>query len=277
MATKTRARLSPAPKRWLRLTSPYVRGEDVRVLQVGINKRLRARGRARIKEDGEYGVKTRDALRAVLWHLGCPEEKLDNGATTAHQRIVRAPDDYRPKSWYSIANDRKKWEAKREQGRAAFVKWCQSYVGKVESPRDSNRGSWLDPLLRQAAWFPPPGVKGPPYCGIGLVVGLRKAGLDVPNAWAYTPTILSDARNGRYGFKLVDKRNRQPGDLYLIKIPGVSNDPVDHVGMIETKDGCIDFNTSPGRGGSQNNGGGVYRRKWSDRTGMVVAVVRPPW
>lgn len=264
------------PKRWLRLTSPYMNGEDVRRLQVAINDRRAARGLAPIVVDGEYGRKTAQAVRSTLWHLGCPADKLGAGGTTTHQARIRSP-RRRPPTWLVIARDRKKWLDKQGAGRRAFVAALRTFIGKVEQPRDMNRGPWLDPLLKAVGWLPPGDRKGPPYCGIALIALLRRVGFAAPASWAYTPALLADARAERNGARVVPMSDRQAGDLFVIKIPGVSNDPCDHVGAVEDYDSSIEFNTSPGRGGSQNNGGGCYRRNWGDRAPMVVAVIRLDW
>lgn len=272
--------MAPMPKRWLKLTSPYMSGEDVRVLQVALGNRAEARGLGKLKADGEYGPATQEMLHRVLYYLGAPAEKLDIGATTELQKLVREP-DRRSKVWLSVADDRAAFQEKLQKAKMSSAKgviaWAQGYVGKHEQPIDSNRGPWLDPLLRAAGWDPPRGVYGPPYCGIFVINGLRRAGLVVPNSWSYAPNILNDAHAGRHGFKLVSKESRAPGDVLLFKFPGVSRDSVDHTGFCKTKPKNIEANTSAGPGGSQNNGGGVYERSWADRGQFCVGVVRPPW
>ncbi len=264
------------PDRWLRLTSPYMKGPDVEALQRAIGNRLVARNRKRIAVDGEYGQATRDALRSTLWHLGMPADELDSGGTLKAQYAVRDPEGHRPNDWLEIARDRKAWLAEqKDSGREGFVRDLRKYVGKVEEPKDSNRGAWLDPLHR-AAGFNPAGRN--PYCAIGLIALLRRADVDeIGSGWAYTPNWMRDIREGDLGWKKVSPGSRQPGDIFFIKIPGVSRDMCDHVGAVESKTNTIEFNTSSGRSGSQNNGGGVWRRTWAERASMVVCVGRPPW
>lgn len=262
------------PYRWLRLTSPYMEGPDVEAVQVGLSKRLKARGKAGIKADGTYGPKTRDALRSALWWMGCPSDDLDLCGLTRNQSIVRDPDN-RPSHWFPIARDRQDWLKDQSRGGDGFVDLLQTYIGKVEQPKDSNRGAWLDPLHRGAGFAP---ESHPPYCAIGLIACFRRVGLEeVKNAWAYTPSWVYDIRSGSMGWKDVKMSSRKPGDVFFIKIPGVSNDVCDHVGAIEDSDSTIEFNTSSGRSGSQNNGGGVWRRNWADRDNMTVCIGRPPW
>lgn len=264
------------PNRWLRLTSPYMHGEDVEALQVGVNKRLAARGRKGINADGEYGGATRDAVRSALWFLGCPSDNLDAGATLKNQYALRDPEGHRPQEWFAIAGDREAWLAHQDKGWKGFLKIVSGYVGKTEQPKDSNRGPWLDPLHKAAGFNP---ADRAPYCAIGLIACFRKAGMDsVKNGWAYTPSWVSDIRNGAMGWKSVPVAHRLPSDVFFIKIPGVSQAVCDHVGTIdEGITHTLEFNTSSGKGGSQNNGGGVWRRDFNDRAPMVVCVGRPPW
>lgn len=264
------------PTRWLRLTSPYMQGDDVKSLQKGINDRLKARGRKGIVADGQYGPGTRDATRSVLWYLGMPSDELDNGATVKAQMIIRDPEN-RPQSWLSIAKDREEWLSKQDKGAKGFTHIVRGYLGKTEDPPGSNNGPWLDPLLKMVGFAP---SSHPFYCAIGLIACYRKAGLDeVKNSWAYTPAWLADCRSGAMGWKLVPFSSRKPGDVLFYKFPGESNATVDHVGSVDDDtDFSQEFNTSSGVSGSQSNGGGCFRRDLAhDRSRFVVGVGRPPW
>ena len=118
-------------------------------------------------------------------------------------------------------------------------------------------------------------MDGQPWCGAFVGYALRhRAGIPVPAGIVYTPNIANYARARTGGFSgLHSWGDRKPGDLVLFKFPGVSHDPVDHVGILDA-DGrhTIEGNTSTGAG-SQNNGGVVARR---DRNGdAVVGCARP--
>jgi hypothetical protein len=264
------------PSRWLRLVSPYIKGKDVEALQAGINKRRAARNQHPIRVDGEYGPATRDAVRSILWYLGCPADEMDAGATLKAQYAIRDPEGHRPKDWETIAADRKAWLSEQDTGAKGFLHIIEGYLGKHEDAGRQNRADWLDPLLQQVGFSP---ATAPPYCAIGLIACFRKAGLDaVRNSWAFTPAWLRDGRDGDMGWKSVAVASRKPGDIGFIKIPGVSTNSCDHVyTMDDDIDFTNEFNTSPGNGGSQNNGGGVYRRAFHDRIGMTVGMLRPPW
>ena len=112
-------------------------------------------------------------------------------------------------------------------------------------------------LLVFAAWV------GSPFCQAGLQWALRKLGAAmVPCAFPfYVPSMEQYARKqgawiGRYGAP-------RAGDWVIFDFNGVGYGT--HIGYLEryNADGtltCIEFNTSPGAGGSQVNGRGVWRR-----------------
>lgn len=118
------------------------------------------------------------------------------------------------------------------------------------------------------------GSSGVPFCAMGASWVLDQAGIEPPGgAFAYVPAGINNARTKHR--LLSDVEDAQAGDLVCFDWDddGIS----DHVGIVEINAGSylqtIEFNTSPGSGGSQGNGGGVYRRTrdWDS----VTAVIRP--
>lgn len=156
-------------------------------------------------------------------------------------------------------------------GSASVMKWAASQVGRTEN---NNRAPWLDAWARHyvGSW-----MVGQPWCGLFCIAawdhGAKKR---LPQGTVYTPNIVSWARNGTY-FKLVHSSQAKPGDLVVFNFPGGSG-VADHVGLARgpARGGVIptiEGNTSPGSGGSQANGGGVYKR--SRPVGTIAAVARP--
>lgn len=141
---------------------------------------------------------------------------------------------------------------------------------------------WTDPEqgTKYGRWYAQDhgsyyGENGVPYCAMFVSWVFAQASaacVGLPSA--YCPYILNDARNA--GTVLSNKQNAQPGDVVLFDWDGGE---VDHVGIVEKNYGSyiqtIEGNTSSGSGGSQSNGGGVYRRTRS--WGVVKAVVRPSY
>lgn len=120
------------------------------------------------------------------------------------------------------------------------------------------------------------GSSGVPFCAMGVSWALDQVGMTPPGgAFAYVPAGINAARNAKR--LLADVEDAQSGDLVCFDWDddGIS----DHVGIVEANFGdylqTIEFNTAPGSGGSQGNGGGVYRRTrdWDS----VTAVIRPAY
>jgi len=255
-----------AELRDLFLTTPHKTGADVKQLQEALNQRLKARHLALIDADGEYGADTASAVRRVGYLLGALEATLAEGAPVGLQQIILDPDS-RNKAQLARAGARAKELA--EGGKAQHVvDWCASKVGITEKPANSNCGPQID------AWQKEFGLHGDFWCGAFVGYPLRKvAAIPIPNTVVYTPNIISLAKTRTGGFEGWHSwSERQVGDLVLFKFPGTSRDPCDHVGVYAGNDETIEGNTSSGNG-SQNNGGGVYRRKRP--ANVIVGCARP--
>lgn len=120
------------------------------------------------------------------------------------------------------------------------------------------------------------GASGVPFCAMGVSWVLDKVGVEPPGgAFAYVPAGINAARRLRR--LLADVEDARAGDLVCFDWD--DDGVADHVGIVEANFGSylqtIEFNTSPGSGGSQGNGGGVYRRTrdWDS----VAAVIRPAY
>lgn len=135
------------------------------------------------------------------------------------------------------------------------IKDARSHLGEVERP--SNHISFATEF----------GIDGSPWCGAFVGHVLRKAGVKVPQSIVYTPAVFN------FGWQRVYKP--RPGDVVLYKWPGISRDPCDHIELYVGRGWTIGGNTSPGNGGSQNNGGGVYLRNRGSVN--VAAYFRPPY
>lgn len=110
-------------------------------------------------------------------------------------------------------------------------------------------------VTKYGAWY---GMQGAPYCAIGLSwVAARSGDLTAfGGKWAYCPSWVSwFKRHGQWG------RTPRVGAVVFFSFGHREAIHVEwvesvHTGYITT----IGFNTSPNNRGSQNNGGGVYRR-----------------
>jgi hypothetical protein len=169
-------------------------------------------------------------------------------------------------------------------GSRKAVEWAlrQAADGVVESPPFSNRGPRID------QWQKDVGMQGQPWCGAFTFAALKVAGVK-GLSWRmrYTPFIVEDAKAGRNGLlRVVPVADAQAGDLWVVdfKPAGV----IQHVGLLVRKPKwsrlrrcwvfwTVEGNTSPGSGGSQDNGGGVYRRKRYANELATVVIARPRW
>lgn len=122
-------------------------------------------------------------------------------------------------------------------------------IGTTENPAGSNRNKYSLALGRPAE----------PWCADFLVWVTRQAGLRLPSEHPYTPYMATGfKRAGTWGDRTA---GIAPGDVVFFNF---GSGIIRHVGIVEavrrTEIVTIEGNTSPGSAGSQDNGGGVYRR-----------------
>jgi hypothetical protein len=161
------------------------------------------------------------------------------------------------------------------KGAKAALEFAAKQAGTTESPPGSNWGPKISGWIRAAGYNSPV-----PWCGCFVNAACMAGGVPSGAGWiGYTPAIIAHARNGAGGWSW--HSSPQPGDLVLFDTPG--GDPAVHVGMVERPIGnghcsTIEGNTSSGPGGSQANGGGVFRRDRRSTSGFrIVGYARPPW
>lgn len=130
-----------------------------------------------------------------------------------------------------------------------------------------NRGPFISDIIIAGG-----GQPGWPYCAYGVEWFLKQAG-----APQYSGGLADMFRiwgnNGTNGFRRVNASDRIPGDVVMFDWNG--NGSADHVGVYIGNGKTWEANTSPGSGGSQNDGGGIWIRERG--LGNVCAVVRPPY
>jgi hypothetical protein len=264
-----------AKPRTIRLTSPPMRGDDVRLLQVTINRQYRTWGvAAKIAEDGVYGQQTRAHLRTVLYGLGIEQRRLDNGVTPElrvklrRKRLTRA--------------ERRRYEARAPWRRrlvkryrsssdavAAAVRFGRAHVGVTERPPGSNSGPQI------TAWLRAVEVGPAPWCGAFVNACLQAAGFPAQPWLRYCPWIEARARAGEDGWSWHAIGDARPGDLVLYGIREAV-----HVGLYVGRGVTVEGNTSSDNRGSQDNGGGVFlrRRNLTGGGGFPArGVARPPY
>jgi hypothetical protein len=162
-------------------------------------------------------------------------------------------------------------------GGDAAVTWAlkQASDGVVEHPPMSNWGPKIETWIRAAGYTFPVS-----WCQCFADAAAVHGG--APQiVTGYTPWVmqLNPTVPGIKGYRRVTAEEARPGDFVYYKWPGTSHDPCDHVGvLVQMKAAtvlCVEGNTSPGNGGDQSNGGGVFVRERSKS--LVVGYMRPPW
>ena len=137
-----------------------------------------------------------------------------------------------------------------------------SQIGYVE--RGNNRTKYWTELA--------PRLQGQPWCGAFTHWVLKKNGIDITKLGCsnpyYTPTIVSWAKKTKRW-----TQTPKPGYLVLFSWNGKGAQHVEIVEKVTSQRNVqtIGGNTSSGARGSQNNGGGVWRRR---RTAGIMGYVR---
>ncbi len=129
-------------------------------------------------------------------------------------------------------------------------------LGVTESPAGSNRtkyGKWM-------------GLDGQPWCMSFVQWCFHQAGTPLPHRTGSCSALLNWYQKNRPECVVKDP---QPGDIAIFTFG--------HTGIVERalpgSVMCIEGNTSHGQSGSQDNGGGVYRRQRN--LALVRAFIRP--
>lgn len=292
----------PSVHRDLVVLDPPLEGRDVANVQRAVAERLDARPGLEKVPTPTHGKWTHASAVAAVeagYFLGLLSDTYLkaielNGdrrlmLTEGAQAIIRAP-DRRSAEQLARANER---QGQLERGpryyadlahdagvpsgggvRAA-LKFAASQIGTVEHPAGSNWGPKIQDWIKAA------GYTGPiPWCGAASNAFCMAGGVPSGAGWiGYTPAIIAHAKAGTGGWSW--HSTAEPGDLVLFDAPG--GDPAQHVGMVEKVIAAghvvsIEGNTSGGSGGSQDNGGGVFRRdRVSTPSWRQVGYARPPW
>ena len=133
---------------------------------------------------------------------------------------------------------------------------ARKQLGVTESPAGSNRtkyGKWM-------------GLDGQPWCMSFVQWCFAQAGTPLPHKTGSCSALLNWYQKNRPECVVKDP---QPGDIAIFTFG--------HTGIVERalpgSVMCIEGNTSPGQSGSQDNGGGVYRRQRN--LALVRAFIRP--
>lgn len=267
--------------RTLRVTTPIIKGTDVKALQKSINARLHARhSTGMLKVDGEFGAKTLRSAQKAGFLLGAPDSWIrGNAVGSSLQTIIERPST---RNGFQLRRAKRRWKRvlalrkKRQRGARGALKLAKSLVGVSEHPPGSNRGPKIDAWNRDVGT--PPGPEAY-WCGAFVHHLLRSVGFPRMTWMAYCPYIEQRAKAGFDGWKWHGPEVKaKPGWLALFDEGGVAG----HVEMVEEdNDNAItDYggNTDTEDIGSQSNGGCVAHRHRYKKGGFPVrGYAEPPY
>ena len=231
--------------RTLSLTSPAMRGDDVKTAQ----KTLKANNAWTGKIDGIFGEVTARGCAQAKYVLGYQSKNC----TRTYDAELHAYLTGRKKTTVFMQR-RAKQRMSKPVLRIPALAVAQQYVGVKENPPNSNKVMFSE-------WY---GMTGP-WCMMFVTYCYTQAKAKHFNKhaarWAYCPYMYNDARAQRYGLTIIPKEKALPGDIVLFDW---HDDTIsDHVGMLVTKVGKYgDFKSIEGNTSLTNdsNGGEVMIR-----------------
>lgn len=151
---------------------------------------------------------------------------------------------------------------------SALLDAARAELGTTELPPGSNRTEFAAEAGH---------LNGYAWCATFVVAIARRCGIKLPSESAWTPSMFAGFIAKGTGYR--GAKGARPGDVVFFDFPD-SKTGIQHVGFVESvkADGtlvCIEGNTSAGTSGSQDNGGGVYRR--TRPPAYVVGYGRPAY
>jgi len=262
--------------RLLTLTTPYMQGPDVALMQAALIKRGWL---GKDHTHGQFGKATADACYRAKWHLGY-QDVTHGGGGLLYDYLTGAR---KPTAAMVKRAHERAAAAAGDKLRAGAVAYLHSHLG------DRERTGHNDCFATD--WWYGRHVDGSrdwgPWCMMGASAAYAHAGSSLFRAGAYYAScsaLLADVDRGRHGLAYVhDFHDLLPGDLTFWRLyPGKSytswercdhietaRAPGVHVGSVLT----IGCNTIPQNGnGDEANGGGVYER--SRPVSLLYRVVR---
>jgi hypothetical protein len=260
--------------RTLALTSPEMRGEDVRELQHVLNERLHHyKSRTRVKVNGIYDRETEHAVAGVA-----RAEGLNHfGGSPAVIELILHPHLRQPAQLFreherAVAREKATALAHSQGAHGllpAILAHAESHVGVAEHPARSNWG-----LPFPAGWEKRFGFDGGvSWCGCFAGSMILDAGGHATSRVAFCPYIEADARSKANGFDLWKPNHNEgvePGWLVLFNWSGGSE--AEHVEVVKEIHSdhlvCVGGNTS---GTNPSDGGmvGVETRPYSVTLGYA--------
>lgn len=217
--------------RALALTSPEIRGQDVRALQHVLNERLaHYKSRNRIKENGIYDRETAHAVAGVAFAMGLHHYE----GIPAVTRIIEHPSLRNAAEM--LEEHRRRKEAEEHNLIAAGIEGLERipaialhYVGVHENPDGSN---WGHPY--PAKWEENFGFSsGVPWCACFSCSIANLAGCHIHGGVAFCPNIEAFARSGVNGFEKWVSNHKDAGPGWFVLYNWNGGSEPEHVGIVK--------------------------------------------
>lgn len=239
--------------RTLKLTSPNMKGPDVKSAQKSLRKYYTG------KIDGVYGEATALATKQAKFMLGYRSNNIDSVYDTKFVKYLSGAS--KPTL---LMQQRISARAKKTSLGVAALECAMQSIGVSEHPPGSNKVPFSN-------WY---GINGP-WCAMFVTYAFVQAGSKAfkkGERYAYCPYMLADAKAHRNNLTLVQAKDVRTGDIVLFdwKKDGIA----DHVGIVSFPPGktttftSVEGNTS---GTNPSDGGMVAQmtRKTTDVIGFV--------
>lgn len=261
------------PFRTLALTSPPMKGLDVKHAQQAIDDRTGWRHETPLKVDGVYAAETDHRFRRTMYELGI----LDTRPTLPNQILLEQPWKRTP---VEVQRDKQRRAQSTKHGGITGLKampaLASHYDGVHENPAGSNTGSPFPTGFEEKF-----GVNGVAWCGCFAGYIILLAGGHVTPAVMSCPAIKANAMGRINGFDSwipnhQDIKGDPAGWLVLFNFDGGSTP--EHVGIVESF--SADYLTTwEGNTGGPNpaNGGMVAheRRPYAYTLGYARPKIAP--
>lgn len=212
--------------RTLKLTSPIMRGEDIKMAQLVLagdnqwNKNFMPG-----KIDGEYGPQTAAAAYRAKYFLGFPRRKMNTNFGDVILAVLQGK--VRLSSSYRWRMDRRQSASnRRAEMRSRALASAKRKRGLKETPAGSNHNWLTDWYYRR------PGAKAP-WCNISVSHSYMEAGSKAfkrGEEHAYVPFMEAAAVQGNRGLARIPISDLKPGDIVTYEFDGGESD---HTGIFD--------------------------------------------
>jgi peptidoglycan hydrolase-like protein with peptidoglycan-binding domain len=241
----------------LALTSPHFKGESVRLLQFLLRNNRYGQDFLKGKIDGEFGPGTEAAVQRAKKWVGYETSKINGIATDILYRWLVKKGNASYQDLPAANQKRREARLKLAKKQAAEVPILERALAVAATQIGTHEPAGKQNKIIYNDWYYDGDVRQP-WCAVFVSWSINQAGGHFH--YAYCPSIEADAIHHKNGLSIVTQPKK--GDLVLFSFG--ENEAV-HIGFVEKvlANGqlqTVEGNTSSGDGGSQANGGGVYRR-----------------